>query len=531
MREHFRPMIPARTGLYIPYFSPILLFLLASCTVRESTPADTLVVAVETNPRSLDPRFAADSLASKVSELTCPGLTARSPDGTLVPELAESWEWETPTRLRMRLREGVLFHDGTPVEATDVAATYRSILDPATGSIYAGAFSEIARIESPNTREVVFHLKEASVPLLQDLVSPGVMKAGQLGKEAVAFPVCAGAYRAVGFRRDDSVRLEAHPAYWRGAPPIAKIELRILPDATIRVLELAHGSVDLLQNDFPPHFLPVLKKEATVRVDALPGRNLKYLVFNLKHPALKDVRVRRAIASAIDRDAMIRHKLEGLGRPADSVLAPEDPFHAAAGEDAVSFDRARAERLLDDAGLPRIAADGGVRLRLEYKTSMSETAIAVAKVMKSDLAKVGIALTIRPAEFGIFFKDVQTGNFELYSLTSAAVVDPDFHRWLLASENIPPAGGSTNRGGYSNPELDRLIAVGAGQTDPEARKETYRAIQAIVMRDLPVVPLWYETVVAARSERIEGYTLSPFASYVGLATARKNPAGKAAAPR
>ena len=128
---------------------------------------------------------------------------------------------------------------------------------------------------------------------------------------------------------------------------------------------------------------------------------------------------------------------------------------------------------------------------------------------------------------------MQTGNFELYSLTSAAIVDPDFHRWLLSSANIPPAGGSTNRGGYSNPELDRLIALGAGQTDLEARKETYRQVQAIVMRDLPVVPLWYETVVAARSERVEGYTLSPFASYAGLATARKLPvasAEKAAPP-
>ncbi len=506
--------IRGKTLRFIPFVGAVAAI---SCAVRESTPRDTVVFAVESNPRSLDPRFAADSLASKISELACPGLTARDTSGTLVPELAESWTWETATRLRFRLREGLVFHDGSPVEAEDVAATYRSILDPATGSLYAAAFGEIDSIETPSAREVVFILRSPSAPILQDLVSPGVMKRG-LPRDALAAPVCAGPFRVVSFRRDDAVELEAFAGYWRGAPAIRRVVFRILPDATIRVLELAHGGVDLLQNDFPPHFVPVLKKEKGVRLERREGRNVKYLVFNLRKAPLGDVRVRRAIAHAIDREALIRHKLEGQGRLADSVLVPEDPF--AVGGWGVPFDLDASARLLDEAGLAPDAA--GVRLRLEWKTSTSDAAIATAKVIKWQLAKAGIEVTIRPAEFGVFFKDVQTGNFEIYSLTSSAIVDPDFLRWLLHSENVPPKGQLSNRQGYVNTEVDRLLDLGMAETiDVEKRKAHYAEIQRIAARDLPIAPLWFEDVVVARSERLEGYELSPFASYVGLAKAAK----------
>lgn len=491
----------------------------AGCARAERTPADAVVIAVHSNPRSLDPRFATDALASKLAELVCPGLTARDVSGVLVPELAESWQWESPTRLVFRLRDGLVFSDGSPLGPREVVAAYVSILDPSTASVFASALSEIDRVEPRGERDVVFHLKHSSAPLLQDLVNPGVSK---VLPGRADLPVCAGPFIATSFRRDESVELVANPRYWRGAPAVPRLSFRIVPDATIRVLEAAHGSVDLIQNDFPPHFLRVLRKEPDLVVETRPGRNIKYLVFNLAHPALADVRVRRAIAHAIDRDAILRFKLAGLGRPAAGILSPEDPFHEALSP--IAFDRAEAERLLDEAGLRRGA--GGVRLRLEYKTSTNETAIAVAKVIASDLLAVGIDVTIRPAEWGIFFHDVQTGNFELYTLTQTAVVDPDLHRWFFHSTNIPPGGSSSNRGGYRNAALDALLDRAAAETDPAARRPLYAEAQRVVARDLPIVPLWYESIVAARSTRLEGYELCPYASFVGLASARKLPAAE-----
>jgi len=496
-----------------------ILWICAGCARPDRTPPDTVVIAVGSNPRSLDPRFATDALASKIVEITCPGLIGRDEKGDLRPELAESWTWESPLRLAFTLRPGVRFSDGAALEAADVVATYDSIRDPKTASVFAAAYAEIERIEARDAATVVFHLKEPSAPLLQDVVNPGIVRRTSLGKNE-PFPVCAGAFVPVSFRRDDAIELVANPRYWRGAPKFAAISIRIVPDATIRVLEAAHGSVDLIQNDFPPHFLRVLKKQKNLVIETTPGRNLKYLVFNLSKPALADVRVRRALAMAIDRDAILEYKLAGLGRPATGVLSPEDPFYEPDVE-RYAFDTMGAERLLDEAGFPR-GADG-VRVRFEYKTSTDETAVGVAKVLKSQWAAIGVDVTIRPAEWGIFFHDVQTGNFELYSLTMTAVVDPDLHRWLLHSANVPPGGSLSNRGGYRNAELDRLLDRGSAEIDFAKRKAIYAEVQRIVARELPVVPLWYESVVAARSTRLAGYELSPYAAFVGLADAEKEP--------
>lgn len=474
-------------------------------------------MAVGSNPDSLDPRFANDSLGSKIAELTCPGLTGRDVDGNLIPELAERWRWESPTLLVFTLRPGLFFHDGSPVESEDVAETYRSILDPATGSLYAAPHAQIDSIEARSPLEVAFHLKTPWAPTLQNLVNPGVMKRG-LPHEPVALPVCAGPYRPAGFERDAEVRLEAFDRYWRGPPKTAKLVFRIVPDATIRTLELSHGSVDLLQNAFPPYLEPVLARQPHVRLSQRDGRNLKYLVYNLSVPALADVRVRRAIAKAIDRDSLIHYKLQGTARPASGIIAPDDPFSTAVDAD-IGYDPAAAARLLDEAGLA--PGPDGVRLKLQYKTSLDEGAIAAAKLIKLDLAQVGVKVTIATEEWGTFFQDVQRGNFEIYTLTSSPIFDPDFYRWMLASSNIPPAGSASNRGGYRNDELDRLVTEGGATIDPEARKKIYDRIAAIVARDLPVVPLWHEAVVVGASDRVEGYRASPFASFVGLAQARK----------
>ena len=497
-----------------------ILCICAGCARPERTPPDTVVIVVNSNPRSLDPRFATDSLASKLVELTCPGLLSRDASGDLRPELAESWTWESPLRLVFTLRPGLLFSDGVAVDAADVVATYDSIRNPATASVFAAAYAEIDRVEARSATAVVFHLKEPSGPLLQDLVNPGVVRRTSLSAQPDAFPVCAGAFVPVSFRRDDAVELIANPRYWRGTPKIAAVSIRIVPDATIRVLEAAHGSVDLLQNDFPPHFLRVLKKQKHLVIETKAGRNLKYLVFNLAKPALADVRVRRALAMAIDRDAILEYKLAGLGRPATGVLSPEDPFYEPDVE-TYTFDPSSAEKLLDEAGFP--LGPDGVRMRFEYKTSTDETAIGVAKVLKANWAAIGVEVTIRPAEWGIFFHDVQTGNFELYSLTITAVVDPDLQRWLLHSANIPPGGSLSNRGGYRNDALDALLLQGSAEIDPVKRKAIYAEVQRIIARELPIVPLWYESVVAARSQRLEGYELSPYAAFVGLAAAEKTP--------
>jgi peptide/nickel transport system substrate-binding protein len=208
--------------------------------------------------------------------------------------------------------------------------------------------------------------------------------------------------------------------------------------------------------------------------------------------------VRKAIAHAVDREAIIAHLWRNTVRPASSILPPEH-WAFAPDLEPYSYDPEAAARLLDEAGF-RVGPDG-VRLRLEFKTSTDQIARELAAVLQQQLREVGIALEIRSYEFATFYSDIQQGNFELYALRwVAGNDDPDIFEFCFHSESIPPSGA--NRGRYRNPEVDHLIEEARTSTDPAVRLRNYRRIQEIVHQDLPYVHLWYVNDVAVFSRRL-----------------------------
>ena len=260
---------------------------------------------------------------------------------------------------------------------------------------------------------------------------------------------------------------------------------------------------------------PVLAGRTDLEVMDVPGTQLQYLAFNLRDPLLKDARVRQAISCAIDRDLLIRTLMSGHALAAKSLLPTT---HWAWNDEGPSFnyDPARAEQLLEDAGYKR--GKDGVRLHLTMKTSTVEEARLLSSVFQQQLARVGIQLEIRSFEFATFYSDVVRGAFQMYTLRwIGGNEQPDIFSYAFSSARFPPKG--MNRGRYSNPQVDALLADAWQSPDQEKRRADYAQAQQILANDLPAINLWYRDTVVVHNRRLRNIQPTPSGSFTFLESA------------
>ncbi len=241
---------------------------------------------------------------------------------------------------------------------------------------------------------------------------------------------------------------------------------------------------------------------------------LSYLAFNLRDPILKDVRVRQAIAYALDRQPFIHYLMRDFARPAYSLLPPESWAYNG-NVPLYPHDLDRSRQLLEQAGYPAV---NGVRFHLTMKTSTEESTRLLAAVLQQQLNDVGIILDIRTFEFATFLSDITHGEYQLHSLRwIGGNEDPEIFDYVFHSNRITPRGA--NRTYYSNPEVDALIDQGRRELDPKTRAAAYAKLQAILANDLPYIELWYQENVMVHSKRVRGLTLNPAGNYDFLKTA------------
>ncbi len=472
---------------------------------------ETLVVGLEAMPTDLDPRFATDAASSRIDDLVFRALTRLDEHLEHVPDLAVDWQFDAPLSVRFQLRADATFSDGSPVTAADVLATYESILDPKTASPKRENLAFLESIDAPDDHTVRFQLKAPFASFLE-ATTIGVLPRSQLASgERVR--IGSGAYRIAAVEADREVELA------RRIEPggIRKILFRVIPDDTVRALELAKGTIDLVENAVEPDNVRWLEGHSETCVWRIPGTTFQYIGINFEDSHLRDLRVRRAIAQAIDRRSLIQHLLGGAARPATGLLAPEHWAYDGAVEQ-YPYDPAEAKRLLDAAGYPDPDGDGpGVRFRLSYKTSTLDSRRRIGEALQAMLAAVGIGLDVRSFEWGTFYDDIRRGNFQLYSLAWVGVSDPDFFFTMLHSTMKPPRGN--NRGGYADPEIDRLAERGRRTLDRAERRKIYAAVQRRAAQELPVIPLWWADNVVVQSERLCGFVPYSDGSLISLTTA------------
>ncbi|MGB8260051.1 MAG: ABC transporter substrate-binding protein [Terracidiphilus sp.] len=502
-----------RFGLAVLALAAVLPF--AGCRTSPRDPR-TVVFLIESSPANLDPRIGTDAQSEHIEELLFDGLVQHDASFNFRPALAESWELPNPRTVVFHLRAGVRFHDGRTMTARDVAWTINSIKTGAVTSPKSAAYAAVQTVEARDEHTAVFHLNRPDNFLLTNLSTGamGIVPEGS-GKEFWRHPVGTGAFRFVSEQIDQEVVVERDPASWHAPPAIERVRFRVVPDAITMSLELEKGTADVAVNALPMDALPALASHPNLRVEDGPGTQIQYLAFNVADPQLRDRRVRQAIACAIDRKTIVQTLLGGHARPAASLLPPTHWAFSDAGPHW-DYDPARAQQLLDEAGL-RPGPDG-VRLRLAIKTSTDESTRLLAAVLQQQLARIGIRLDMHSYEYATFYSDVTRGAFQLYSLRwIGGNEQPDIFSYAFLTANFSPRGG--NRGRYSNPRLDSLLNDAAQSTDREQRRADYVQAQQILAEDLPAIDLWYRDTVVVHNRRLTRVEPTPSGSFSFLETA------------
>jgi peptide/nickel transport system substrate-binding protein len=496
-------------------FASLLPFLLVSCHRAPSSDSSTLVFLIESSPTNLDPRIATDAQSERLHGLLFSSLVEHDDQLVIRGDLAERWETPDPLTYNFHLRPGVRFHDGRPLTSADVKFTFDSILSGAVSTPKRGTYRMVASVEAPDEATVVFHLKEPYASLLWELSRPGIgiVPRGS-GADFAAHPIGSGPFRFVRASQEEDVVLERNPDYFRGAPTLARVRFRIVPDAIVRALELRNGSADIEMSSLSADMVRVLGRQPALEVTERPGTNYSYLGVNLEDPLLARREVRQALAYATDRNAIIQYLLRGQAHPASGILPPNHWAYEPAVRQ-YPYDPARAEQLLDAAGFPRRA--DGMRFKLTLKTSTDEFPRLLGATLQEQWRGVGIELELRPLELATLLADVNRGNFQLCSLRwVGGNLDPDIFEFVFSSHRFPPDGA--NRGHYRNPELDALVDQIRVEGNPERRKVLCSRVQKILAEDLPYINLWFNDVICVHRRGLGPLRLSPTGDYDFLAS-------------
>jgi peptide/nickel transport system substrate-binding protein len=485
----------------------LCLLTLTACT----RPADDVIrFGLASEPVNLDPRFATDATSARINRLIYQRLVDFDDHTRPAPALAK-WDRLAGDHYRFHLApDRPPFHDGHPLTARDVAATYAYILDPAHASPHRGPLRIIRRIEVLDDDTLDFFLERAD-PLLPGYLVIGILPADGIaaGHPFQTDPIGSGSFRFERWPEPGRLRLVR-------IDDGQAIEFLRIVDPTVRVLKLLRGEVDILQNDLPAELLGYLQRQDGITVNFGPGSSFAYIGFNFKDPVTRDIRIRQAIAQAIDRAAIIKYVLAGAAAPAAALLPP-DHWAGNPALQSIPYDPEAARSLLAQAGY-----DAAHPLELDYKTSTDPVRVRIATIIQQQLAEVGIHMTLQSYDWGTFYGDIKAGRFQLYSLAWVGIKTPDILRYAFHSASPPPEGA--NRGRLADDEVDALIDRAEQGATLEAQADGYRRVQARLLELLPYLPLWYEDQVCAVLAGIEGYRLAPDGNYDALRDVhRKSP--------
>lgn len=477
-----------------------------------SPPAGLLRVGLAQLPLTLDPRFATDAASVRVQELIHRGLIHLDDTFQVKGDLAKSWQHPEPLLWQFTLREGLHFSDGTVLRADDVAATYNAVLNPDFASPFRAAFDAVQRVEAKDVRTVWIHLKHPDASLLPRL-NLGILPAALAGKPQQAHRILGCGLFAVRERNQNGLTLARVGE--APADSFSTIHFSAVKDPVTRVLKMARGELDFVENDLPPYLLVYLRQQPSLSMQTRPSTTFSYLGINLHDRQLGDLRVRRALALALDRNQLKKALFADLPALAETVLAPD--HWAAAALPETPFDPVKAAALLDQAGFPAHA--DGIRFSISYRTSTDPVRLQLATAIAAMWKRIGIEVHIESLEWGGFYARIKQGDFQVFSLAWVGNSDPDIYRWILHSSMWPPKG--SNRGRYSNPQVDQWLDQANATMDLAERKMLYARVEWQMHADMVYIPLWYEPVIAVSGARLHGFTPGVDGSLLGLATATR----------
>lgn len=496
--------------------------LFVSLPATAQTPPGVLIVGQTAEPKSLDPATVTAVNDFRILVNIYDGLV-RYKDGSLEvePALATSWKISEDGRIyTFQLRKGVKFHDGTPFDSAAVKFNFERMLNKEhpyydTGPFpLAFFFSEIDKINTPNSHEVVFHLKQPYAPFLSNLayptglmISPAAVK--KYGKDAGRHPNGTGPFRFAEWVSNTKVVVTGNPDYWGGKPELKAVVFRPLTDANTRLAEMLSGGLDVMVN-VPADSIQTFTDDPRFKLLQQVGPHVWFLILNTKDGIFKDKQVRQAVNYAINKKALVDSVLQGTATVANGPTPPAFAWAHNNELDPYPYNPDKAKELLKAAGVK----DAQLVFYVTEGGSGMLDPVAMGTAIQADLAKVGLNAKIETYEWNTFLSKVNAGLSTKAGKADMAEMawmtnDPDTLPFLaLRSEALPDKGGF-NSGYYSNPKVDELLEKARRSTDQAERALLYKEMQTIVHEDAPwlFVANWKQNAVA--SVRVSDLKLQP----------------------
>lgn len=483
---------------------------------------EALHLTINESPRSLQPLLAGTTDEQTLASLAFDTLLKTQPDATLAPDLAT----EVPSlrnggisrdgrRVVFHLRPGVKWQDGRPFSSADVAFTFKAILDPNNPIVDRTGYSDIASVETPNPLTVVVHLKRTYSPFVaivgnQFPIVPAHLLASSKNLAEDPFnanPIGTGPYRFVRQFRGDRIEYAANPTYWGGAPKIARIAVAEIPSSTTQAIELRQGTLDYAATESSE--FAQLRQDRSLVSAITPINDFVAEAFNVTRPILADRDVRRAIAMAIDRAALVRDDTFGTGTVAYADL-PDFMWTHREPHDPYGYDPKAARALLDRAGW-HVGPDGvrvknGVRLHLvDIDFAGSVTGRNLDTQIQQMLADVGVEVELKYYSISLYYSPaaqggpISKGDFDIAAYIFSASSDP-LDDEIFGCASRAPNGFNAAR--YCSPEMEKLQSASLAELDPEKRLVDVAKIEALAVSDMPYVFLYHTPLRVIRTPRL-----------------------------
>ncbi len=456
-------------------------------------PKTELVIDLAADAATLDPQLQWDTDSYSVYRNIFDNLVTRDAAGAIVPQVATAWHYADGTTLVFDLRTDITFQDGSKLTPEDVAFSVNRIIDPALKSSQLSQFDQITSAEVTGPAQVTLHTKSPYPVLLSQLVKLSVVPKAyvqRVGDQAFnEHPVGSGPYKLRAWQRGVAITLDAVADYWRGKPPFASVVFRAVPDVPTRVADLRAGRADLVRG-LSPDDAEALASDHAVQVLSVPTERVAYLSINALAGPTKDVRVRRAIAMAVDRDTLITALQQGFARPVQEVSTPPD-FGYTTDVAAWPFDPDAARKLIEQAG-----AKGAV---VQFITSPVYDR-RLNEAVQQMLADVGLNVQIVMLDQPTFLRRRQGPADDAGILSQG--------RWSCACQDVDGVIFPLFRTGsiwskYSNPAYDKLVDDARSTLDEARRRQDYRQAFAILHDDVPGLGLFQDVALYGASPHLQ----------------------------
>jgi peptide/nickel transport system substrate-binding protein len=466
----------------------------------------TLRIGLAEDPDILDPSIARTYVGRIVFSAFCDKLFDIDEKLNVVPQLALSHETSADGKaMTIKLRPGVKFHDGEPLDAEAAKFSIERHMTLPT-SFRKSELSSVDHVEVVDPLTIKLVLKTPYSPLIAQLtdragmmVSPKAAKEG--GDKFGLRPVCAGPYKFVERVPQDRMVFEKFADYWnKDSVSIDRVVFYPIVDATVRLANLKSGGLDLIERVLATDIKDV-RTDPKLVLSTAPELGYLGLTINIANDKNKgalsqSVKVRQALDLSIDREALNQVVFNGEFTPGNQWVSPVHPYYQKSFPiQARNVEKAKA--LLKEAGV-------ALPVSVDYMVTKGAENEAVAQVIQSMAAEAGFDLKIRVIEFATSFKQAQAGEFQVFQINWSGRIDPDGNSYVFMHSKAPQ-----NDGGYSSPEADKLMEDGRLVADPAQRKAIYEKLTKVLLDDEPIIYLYHRKLLFAHTTKLEGYKQMP----------------------